>query len=335
MARPRLAVYWTTGCGGCEAAFLDLGERLLDLDTRFEVVCFPLLIDAKRQQLEELADGSIDVCLITGAIRTTDDLEMARLLRRLSTTVVAFGACAHLGSVLGLANVVGAKRLLRTVHLDPDVRDLVENAHATGSRDASALPFLPRLTDALLPLRGAIQVEYSVPGCPPEVHRVRSVLELFADTAETRAPLPPPGSVLGALDAAVCEECRLERPQGPVETFVRQHQVVPDTVHCLLDQGLVCSGPATRGGCGAPCPEAGIGCRGCYGSLSDVQDAGSRMAAALAALAPTEIASFEEAHLEHDADRLAASIVDPVGTLYRYCLADSLLGRLTAPREES
>jgi F420-non-reducing hydrogenase small subunit len=325
-------VYWTTGCGGCEAAFLDLGEQLLDLDTRFDVVCFPLLVDAKRRQLEELSDGSIDFCLITGAIRTTDDLEMARLLRRRSATVVAFGACAQLGSVLGLANVVSATALLRTVHGDSDVRGFDQPQSATGPRDTSDLPVLPRLTPALLPLHAAISVEYSVPGCPPEVHRVREVLELLDGAATTGAPLPPPGTVIGALDAAVCEECQLERPQGPVAAFVRQHQVVPDSVHCLLDQGLVCSGPATRGGCGAPCPAAGIGCRGCYGSLSDVDDAGSRMAAALAALAPADVASFEEAHLEHDADQLAASIVDPVGTLYRYCLADSLLGRLTDPR---
>jgi len=231
--------------------------------------------------------------------------------------------------------MVSATTLLRTVLGHPDVRDGDETESGTGRRDTSDLPVLPRLTPALLPLHAAIPVEYSVPGCPPEVHRVGEVLDLLADAAATGAPLPMPGTVIGALDAAVCEECELERPQGPVEAFVRQHQVVPDSVHCLLDQGLVCSGPATRGGCGAPCPTVGIGCRGCYGPLSDVADAGSRMAAALAALAPTDIASLEETHLEHDADQLAASIVDPVGTLYRYCLANSLLGRLTAPPGES
>ena len=53
------------------------------------------------------------------------------------------------------------------------------------------------------------------------------------------------------------------------------------------------------------------------------------MAAALAALAPTDVSARDEARLEHEADQLAASVIDPVGTLYRYCFTASLLGRLT------
>ena len=95
--RPRLAVYWTTGCGGCEAAFLDLGDRLLAVERDFEVAYFPMLVDRKREYLEGLPDGAIDLTLLTGAIRTTEDIELARLLRRVSKTVVAFGACTCSG----------------------------------------------------------------------------------------------------------------------------------------------------------------------------------------------------------------------------------------------
>jgi F420-non-reducing hydrogenase small subunit len=56
-------VYWTTGCGGCDAAFLDLGERLLEIERGFELVFFPLLMNRKRDHIESLPDNSIDLGL--------------------------------------------------------------------------------------------------------------------------------------------------------------------------------------------------------------------------------------------------------------------------------
>ena len=46
-----------------------------------------------------MADGSIDVAFINGAIRTSEQEEMAHLLRRKSRLVIAFGRCAHLGGI--------------------------------------------------------------------------------------------------------------------------------------------------------------------------------------------------------------------------------------------
>jgi coenzyme F420-reducing hydrogenase gamma subunit len=43
--------------------------------------------------------------------------------------------------------------------------------------------------------------------------------------------------------------------------------VLPDI--CLINQGYLCIGSSTRGGCRAPCPRAGHPCVGCRGP-SDV-----------------------------------------------------------------
>jgi F420-non-reducing hydrogenase small subunit len=327
--KPRLAVLWTSGCGGCEAAFLDLGERLLVLEREFELAFFPMLLDRKLEDLESLGDGAIDVSLVTGAIRSTQDVEMSRLLRRTSKTVVAFGACAQLGSVLALADLVPVATLLETVFKGPAPGELLQAFPDRWLVDGP--PRLPELTARVQAVEAVADVDYSVPGCPPEIDPLWSFLQLVTAALRGEAELPPPGSVLGSTEVTVCEECPRQRPEGPVTRFVRPHLLEPDPSSCLLDQGLVCSGPATRGGCGAPCLAAGAACRGCYGYPDKVADQGARMLAALAALAEIGGPEKDEEQLRLDAERILATVVDPVGNLYRYSFARSLLADLRQP----
>jgi F420-non-reducing hydrogenase small subunit len=125
--------------------------------------------------------------------------------------------------------------------------------------------------------------------------------------------------VLGASTRACCDECPLQRDVKKIKRFVRPHEIVPDPDICLLEQGMVCMGPATRGGCGAKCVKAGVPCRGCYGPLIGVRDQGAKMASAIGGVIdsndPEEIAS------------IVASIPDPVGTFYRFSLPSSTLRR--------
>ena len=67
-----------------------------------------LALDHKRHDVEALPDGAIDVAFLNGAVRLTEQDEWAQLLRRKARVVVAFGACAHLGGVVGLGNLVRA-----------------------------------------------------------------------------------------------------------------------------------------------------------------------------------------------------------------------------------
>ncbi len=324
--KPRLAVYWTTGCGGCDAAFLDLGERLLEIEKSFEVVFFPLLVDHKREDLDGLPDGSIDLGLITGALRNTEDVDMAQLLRRTSDTLVAFGACAQLGSVLALADLVSVTTLLRTVYREGPSSRYPRSPYELAGE--GGVLRLPDLTRSVQPVEAVVPVDYSVPGCPPEVARLWEVFQLFMGAFDGRTQLPERGSVLGATGATVCEDCPRLPPEGRVSRFRRIHTVHPDAERCLLDDGLVCSGPATRGGCGAPCPAAGAACGGCYGAPSEVEDQGARMLGALAAMAEIGTPEADEMELRSQAEEAMAGLVDPVGSLYRYCFARSLLARL-------
>src|SRR5512141_1036833 len=103
--KPRVAFYWNASCGGCEEAVLDLGDAFASLVEKVEVVLWPVAFDFKRHDVEALPDGGIDVAFLNGAIRLTEQDDWAQLLRRKARVVVAFGACAHTGGVVGLGNM--------------------------------------------------------------------------------------------------------------------------------------------------------------------------------------------------------------------------------------
>jgi F420-non-reducing hydrogenase small subunit len=64
----------------------------------------------------------------------------------------------------------------------------------------------------------------------------------------------------------VCQECGRTklRDMKPAHLVgFQQGSVLPDI--CLINQGYLCVGSSTRGGCRAPCPRAGHPCVGCRG----------------------------------------------------------------------
>ena len=97
----KLALYWAASCGGCEIAVLAINEKILDVAALFDIVLWPVAIDAKVRDVEKMPDGSIDVCLFNGSIRTSEQEYMAQLLRKKSKVLVAFGSCASEGCIPG------------------------------------------------------------------------------------------------------------------------------------------------------------------------------------------------------------------------------------------
>ena len=112
MTKPKVAFYWCAACGGCEEAVVDLNEDLLAAVALVDVVFWPVALDFKREDVEALADGELAAAFINGAVRTSEQEEMVALLRRKSQAVVAFGSCAVLGGVPGLANLYDRESIL-------------------------------------------------------------------------------------------------------------------------------------------------------------------------------------------------------------------------------
>jgi len=186
---------------------------------------------------------------------------------------------------------------------------------------------LPNFYHTVKSLDQVVDVDYYIPGCPPEPHQIWAVLEVVVAALTKGAPLPPKGSIIGAKDVAVCEECPREKSEKVVARFYRPYEIEPKPDICLLEQGIICMGIATRGGCGALCPSVGMGCRGCYGPLPDVDDQGAKMLSAIASIIDIgDIPDNEEA-LEKRIEEVVATIPDPAGTFYRFSMAHSILRR--------
>ena len=316
--RYKLAMYWASACGGCDVAVLNLGMKLIEFTERWEPVFWPAAMDGKREDVRALDDKEIDVCLFDGGIRTDEDAEMAHLLRATSKVLVAFGSCAGEGCIPGIANQRSVDAVFAAAY-DPELNDVNGGGTPNGPWMS---PYgeleLPTLQVRLQTLGQVVDVDYSVPGCPPETERIAEVLATVTAALDGDVPLPPPGSVLGAGVSTVCDECQRERGVKSIKEFKRiQTLAEVDPKLCLLEQGLPCCGPAARDGCGAKCPAAGAPCIGCYGATEGVRDFGARLLSAYA--------SVVEASEPEDIERVLEGLPDTIGLFYRFSLAASLL----------
>lgn len=326
--KPKLGMYWASSCGGCEIAVLNIGDHILTVDQVFDLAFFPCVADFKVSDVKGYPDGYIDVCLFNGAIRNSENEEMAHLLRQKSKVLVAFGSCAYEGSIPALSNLTSKEATLRTVYLDNPTIDnpngiLPEPSHLVPEGELE----IPVFYHTVKSLDQVVKVDYTIPGCPPEPEQIWAVLQVVVAALTTGAELPPAGSILGANKVAVCEECTREKRDKAIERFYRPYEINPDPDLCLLEQGLVCMGLATRGGCGALCPQVGMGCRGCYGPLEGVEDQGARMLAAIASAINVGKPGEDEAEVATKLDRVMDTIADPAGTFYRFSMAHSILRR--------
>jgi len=315
--KPKVAFYWCASCGGCEEAVVDLAESILDVAGAIDIVLWPVALDFKYKDVKALADGAIVATFLNGAIRNTEQEEMAHLLRRKSQYLIAFGACAQLGGIPGLANLWDRKSIFQRVYSEgPTTLNPASVLPQTSHQDNGRTVTLPGFYDTVKTLEQVVDVDYFVPGCPPTPDLLKQAVGALLS-----GQLPPKGSVL-APDRALCDECPRKdtKPEKlSIEEFKRPHQVLIDHEKCLLAQSLLCMGPATRGSCGALCIQGNMPCTGCFGPTSRVRDFGAK---ALSAMASLVAAKEDDAVL-----KAMESIPDPVGTFYRYSLPASLLVR--------
>jgi F420-non-reducing hydrogenase small subunit len=321
MAKPKLALYWAASCGGCEIAVLDIHEKILDVANAFDIVFWPVALDFKYENVRAMEDKSIDLCLFNGSIRNSENLEIAQLMRAKSKVLVAFGSCALEGGIPGLANLTTKDAIWNTVYRDSP--STVQQNGGTFPHTHTKMPEgeieIPEMWETVKSLDQVVEVEYYVPGCPPQPEQIWAVMEHIL----SGKPLPPKGSILGATDKTCCDECPRERKEKKLKQFFRPYEIQPDPKECLLDQGIVCMGPATRSGCGALCTKANMPCRGCYGPPPNVVDQGAKMVSALS--------SVIDAQDPQEIESILDQIADPMGTFYRFSLAHSILRRVEKP----
>lgn len=312
-----LAIYWGAACGGCCVSVLDVHEQLFAVVEAANLVFWPIALDTKYSDVEAMADGFIDVTLFNGAVRNSENERMAKLLRQKTKILVAYGSCAHMGGIPGLANFSNKQEIFERIYKTTESTVNPENIFPqTETQVAEGTLELPEFYNDVRTLDQVVDVDYYLPGCPPQTERMVEVFMAIVTGAE----LPPKGSVVGATDKTQCDECNRKKTDNKkIKEFKRPFEVIDDGETCFLEQGLICMGPATRCGCGHRCIEGNSPCRGCYGPPSSSTDPGSKMMSAIG----TMIDSDDPDEIE----RIVTQIFDPAGTFYRFSLPGSILRR--------
>ena len=325
MEKIKLAVGWNAACGGCDVSLLDLEEAILELAEVAEIVYWPVAMDFRRDDLRRRGTGEVDLGILCGAIRTDEQVEEARLFRDRCKALVAYGACAAFGGVCGLANLSSAAAILETAYGETASTDNPEAVRPLPRSEVNGhVLSLPALEPSCRALCQVVDVDLTVPGCPPPSELGHALVRAAIDHAHGGA-LPPRGTVLGS-SKALCDECpRVSTRTGQRMTAVRRpHQLLADPGLCFLEQGLICLGLGTRGGCGASCLRVNQPCRGCFGPTDAMLDPGGDALSAIGSIA----AQPHEDDLTQPARTAAVrAIADLVGTFYRFTLATAILSR--------
>jgi F420-non-reducing hydrogenase small subunit len=311
----QIAIYWGAGCGGCDVSVLDTNEFILDVDAAADIRLWPIAADGKYADVEAMEDGELDLAIFNGAVRNSENEHIGKLLRQKSKVLVAYGACAYMGGIPGLANFTSREKILDTAYVhNPSIETGNKTVPVPETKVDGGTLEIPSFYRRVYRLDHVVDVDYYLPGCPPQPDQVKAVL-----LAVVKGELPPKGSVVGAADHALCEDCPRTRNEKKVKRFYRPWEIMADPDTCLLEQGVLCAGVATRSGCGVRCPKSGIPCRGCYGPLPGVLDHGAKLASAVSSI----VDSKDPAEIEE----ILAGLPDFTSFAYRYGAASSLLQR--------
>ncbi|MFQ6050836.1 MAG: oxidoreductase [Candidatus Hydrothermarchaeota archaeon] len=315
----KLAIGLGATCSGCDIALLDIKEKILGLLEIADIIFWPTGMDGKQRDLEKMRDESIDIGIYHGSVRNSENEEIAKLIREKSKILIAFGSCACYGGIPGLANISNKSEIFEIVY--KKTKSTVNPEFVTPQKNLSfngRILSLPEFYDTVRSLDQTVEVDYYLPGCPPPVQLIELAISAIAS-----GELPPKGSVI-ASDKSLCEECPREIEDKKISFIHRIYEIVPDQKRCLLEQGIICLGPATRGGCEAKCIKVNMPCEGCLGPLPNLKDQGSSILSAIASILAVE---DEKQLAEDELKKLVEKIFDPLGTFYRFTLPVAPINR--------
>jgi sulfhydrogenase subunit delta len=170
MSKPRIAVHKFASCDGCQLAFLNAGEGLLELAALADVAHF-----AEAGWIG--SDEPVDIAFVEGSISTREDLDRIRKVREQARYLVTIGACATAGGLQALRNgIAHSAEWLSQVYASPEyIQTLPESR----------------------PVSAHVKVDLELWGCPVTT---RQVLAAARDLLSGVAPVNP--------GEPVCLECK-------------------------------------------------------------------------------------------------------------------------------
>ncbi|MBT3197291.1 MAG: sulfhydrogenase subunit delta [Gammaproteobacteria bacterium] len=95
--KPTVAIHKFSSCDGCQLAFLNMGEPLIDLAQKVEIVHF-----AEAGMVNPEAE--VDIAFVEGSIYTPEDQQRIKTIRQRSGLLITLGGCATSGGIQALRN---------------------------------------------------------------------------------------------------------------------------------------------------------------------------------------------------------------------------------------
>ena len=170
MTKPKVATDWLAACSGCHMSLLDMDERIVELLGKIELTSSPIT-DLKHPPAE-----GVDVGVLTGAINSTTNRAVARMMRKRCKCLVALGDCAVFGGVITMRNFFDMEDALKRAYVETES---TVNGKIPGSEELGK-PIRTRSVDQV------VKVDVSIPGCPPPADAIYYALK---ELAEGRIPV--------------------------------------------------------------------------------------------------------------------------------------------------
>ncbi|MFZ4425656.1 MAG: 2Fe-2S iron-sulfur cluster-binding protein [Saprospiraceae bacterium] len=151
------------GCFGCHMSLLDIDEALLELIELVEISKSPLT-DFKK------FNKRCDVGIIEGGCCNAENVEVLRTFRDNCDILVAIGECAIWGGLPAMRNFIPLEECLDEAY-----------GHANSdTADGKIIPQdedLPELLDRVYGCNEVVEIDYYIPGCPPDASHIWKVLK--------------------------------------------------------------------------------------------------------------------------------------------------------------
>jgi F420-non-reducing hydrogenase small subunit len=244
-----VATTWLRSCSGCHMKMFDLREEFLNLKSKGLRIDYYTAVDEKDVPV-------VDIGMIEGAVANKANEKILNTFREKSKILIAVGTCACFGEMSRIRRLFQEECVIEKI--PPIARDLAGVGGECSHPQAK-------------PLNQFVAVDYYIPGCPP-------LLETMKDSIMSLLNGQKPKST---TTKTLCVECKRKKsashfhqPDLPLvldsfHTAIQTQKI--DPAICFLDQGILCRGDVTVGGCGARCLKGNVPCWGCMGPASEKQ----------------------------------------------------------------
>ena len=168
--KAKVAFFDFACCEGCQLQIANIGEALLDVLDKIDIVEF-------REVMSEKSGGVYDVAVIEGSITTKHAVERIKEIRSIAKVLITIGACASIGGVNGMKNNFDLSEIKKYVY----------------GEDEKYFDSVPTMA-----VDQVVKVDYYVHGCPMYVPEFITVLKHALMGIPYKAP-----------EKSVCTECKL------------------------------------------------------------------------------------------------------------------------------